>query len=201
MRPRAIACYSRRVRSALPLALALGACHLLEPPPERAPPPDLTLTRVTLEQYRNGALVARGQLAEVRYQRDAARANATGVTLSPTAATGPAGTVRAGTADAQLRTGAVELAGGVSYETGERDRFETATASLDLARHTAVGADPVVAKGDGYTLESAGFRSDFGSERQIELTGGVRARVEPPPAPAPPKAPKKPARRGGGARR
>lgn len=170
-------------------ALTLGACDALEPPPERAPPPDVTLRTVRLEQYSGGTLSTRVTLDELAYSRPTSRAALTNVRATPLRGGVPEGLLTAGAGEADFKRGGIELEGGVVFASAQQDRLETARCSLDLAGRTAEGHDPVQLHGPGYHVQAPAFTGRFAPDPRFELTGGVRAILDAAPiAPAPPPA-------------
>lgn len=172
---------------ALAVVAVLGGCRAFEPPEEHAPPPDVTLRRVRLDHHIRGELRGTARLAELRYQRSLGRAELDAVEFRPLEHGEPGGTLVARHGVALMKTGDVELSDGVSFTATAGDRVETSACRIDLVRSKVVGREPVTMRGAGYRMEAPGFTATLGGEGRIDLTGGVRARLEEPAPPAPPK--------------
>lgn len=163
------------------LALALAGCDALAPPPEREPPPDLTLVTVRMEHYESGRLSQRATLQTARYHRSDGRSDADGIAVEPLDDEGrPTGRLEATRGKGVLRQGAVRLEGGVKHRTPEDDVATTEACDLDLHERTARGTEPVRVEGADYHLDAAGFQAGWRDPPWLRFEGGVTAQQHPP---------------------
>jgi lipopolysaccharide transport protein LptA/LPS export ABC transporter protein LptC len=165
-----------RFRSLLvPCALCLTACSVLQPPGERAAPPDLTFRRFRVQQYRDGALANRATFNTFEYERDLGRAQGDGTVFEPVEGSAVGTTVTAVRSSASTKTGLVLLEGGVVYLSADGERAQTESATVNLASHTSSGDLPVTIVGIGHHVEAKGFDASFAGAPDLELRGGVHS--------------------------
>lgn len=166
-------------RAMTAVAFALGACSILEPPAERAAPPDLVFRQVAVQHYSAGKRTSEGSLRELRYRTEQRRAEGDQLRGVPLDETGrPEGELTAGQGEALLAQSLLHLSGGVRHLGAEGDSLETRACHVDLSTRAIRGEERVVLSGETYRAEAPAFTGVLGSEGYFRLENGARATLD-----------------------
>jgi hypothetical protein len=160
------------------LALGLAAGCARPATKKGAPPPELTLHRVTLTTFRGSERIAVGHAESLTYERTSGDSVATVARLDRLPAANQP-TARPFRLDADQVVGNVpgriaDASGHVTVRDGQGLTGVTPRAHFDGPRSLAHGEAPVKLRGKGYGADAAGFKLLIDQD-ELTLTGPVKS--------------------------